>query len=96
MDSLLVHDLKNHYLAQRRLLTPLNSNGFSLGEAGSAVVSSTAPVPDSLEIRSTVLSREQARIGSEEPLRAEGLTHAIRDALRSSGMTMERDSLSRH
>src|SRR6267143_248073 len=37
-DSLLVHDLKNHYLSKRRLLTPNNSNGFSLGEAGSALL----------------------------------------------------------
>jgi 3-oxoacyl-[acyl-carrier-protein] synthase-1 len=38
VDSLLHHGLKNHYLAQRRLLTPRNSSGFSLGEAGSAVL----------------------------------------------------------
>ena len=36
VDSLLDHDLKNYYLSKRRLLTPMNSNGFSLGEAGSA------------------------------------------------------------
>jgi 3-oxoacyl-[acyl-carrier-protein] synthase-1 len=89
VDSLLVHDLKNHYLAQRRLLTPLNSNGFSLGEAGSALLVTAAPAPDSLHVRAIALSREPAGIESEEPLRAEGLTQAIRDALRASGLAMD-------
>jgi 3-oxoacyl-[acyl-carrier-protein] synthase-1 len=90
-DSLLVHDLKNHYLSQRRLLTPKNSNGFSLGEAGSAVL--VAPTGSSLtgelQILSADIGRETATIESEEPLRGEGLTQVIRVVLRESGLAMQ-------
>lgn len=91
VDSLLVHDLKNYYLEKRRLLTPANSNGFSLGEAGSAVLV-TRPDAEStgeLQILGIGMAREQANIESEEPLRGEGLTQAIRDALRESGLTIQ-------
>jgi 3-oxoacyl-[acyl-carrier-protein] synthase-1 len=91
VDSLLVHDLKNHYLSQRRLLTPNNSNGFSLGEAGGALLVTAAGhnSGDELVILATALGREAATIDADEPLRAEGLTQVIRDALQQSELTMQ-------
>jgi len=91
VDSLLHHDLKNYYLEKRRLLTPMNSNGFSLGEAGSAVLvmpASERPQGE-LQILSMSMSREKATIESEEPLRGEGLTQAIRSALHECGLTTQ-------
>jgi 3-oxoacyl-[acyl-carrier-protein] synthase-1 len=90
VDSLLQHDLKNYYLAQRRLLTPTNSNGFSLGEAGSAVlVVPSTYSGEELQVLGMGIAREEATIESEEPLRGEGLTQAVRDALRASGMSIQ-------
>jgi 3-oxoacyl-[acyl-carrier-protein] synthase-1 len=91
VDSLLEHDLKNHYISLRRLLAPKNSNGFSLGEAGSAVLvvpPSTATQPV-LQILGMGLARESATIESEEPLRAKGLLEAIRAAFQDAGLTIE-------
>jgi 3-oxoacyl-[acyl-carrier-protein] synthase-1 len=91
VDSLLDNDLKDYYLDRQRLLTPLNSNGFSLGEAGSAVLVTSSGVNSkrALEVVGMSVSREQATIESEEPLRAEGLTHVIRNALQESGRTIQ-------
>ncbi len=90
-DSLLQQDLKSHYLSKRRLLTPVNSNGFSLGEAGSAVLVAPAVTgrDGELRIHGMGLAREDATIESEEPLRAEGLIQAIREAFREGNMTYE-------
>lgn len=91
VDSLLHIDLKNYYLSKRRLLTPINSNGFSLGEAGSAVL--LAPVGGNaqgeLHVRAMAMAHEKASIESEDPMRAEGLTQVIRDVLRESGLTLQ-------
>jgi 3-oxoacyl-[acyl-carrier-protein] synthase-1 len=91
VDSLLVHDLKNYYLAKRRLLTPGNSNGFSLGEAGCAVLATASDDGNAgkLEILSASLGRETATIESEHPLKAVGLTEAIRNALCEARLTMD-------
>jgi 3-oxoacyl-[acyl-carrier-protein] synthase-1 len=88
VDSLLHHDLKNYYLSKRRLLTPNNSNGFSLGEAGSAVlvVPAKANSPGELYILGMGMAREKAPIESEEPLRADGLIQAIREAFHEGGV----------
>lgn len=91
VDSLLVHDLNDYYLDKRRLLTPNNSNGFSLGEAGSAILVATPGSSSSgeLQILSMSTGRENATIESEEPLRGEGLTQVIREVLHDSGLTMQ-------
>ncbi len=91
VDSLLQHDLKDYYLEKRRLLTPNNSNGFSAGEAGSAVLVTPAgsSANGELHILAMSLGQEKATIESEEPLRGEGLTRVIRDALRQSGRTIQ-------
>jgi 3-oxoacyl-[acyl-carrier-protein] synthase-1 len=91
VDSLLDQDLADYYLEKRRLLTPINSNGFSLGEAGSAVLVKAADAgPDGeLQILGMSLGREKATIESEEPLRGQGLTQVIREALREAGLTTQ-------
>jgi 3-oxoacyl-[acyl-carrier-protein] synthase-1 len=91
VDSLLQHELKDYYLSKHRLLTPKNSNGFSLGEAGSALLVGH-PEPDAqreLRIRGMGLAYEKATIESDEPLRAEGMVQAIRDALREGGAVFQ-------
>ena len=91
VDSLLRQDLVEYYLNQHRLLTPNNSNGFTVGEAGSAVL--VAPASDApggeLQILGMGLAHENATIESEEPLRGEGLTRAIREALQQAGLTVQ-------
>lgn len=91
VDSLLQDDLKEYYLSRRRLLTPTNSNGFSLGEAGSAVlvVPAAAPHDGQVQVAGVGLARESATIESDEPLRAEGLIQAIREAFRESRLTYD-------
>ncbi len=91
VDSLLHHDLAEYYLEKRRLLTPQNSNGFSVGEAGSAVLVTPADAAPKgeLPILAMSLGREEATIESTEPLRGEGLTRVIRDALGESGLTIQ-------
>jgi 3-oxoacyl-[acyl-carrier-protein] synthase I len=91
VDSLLQHELKDYYLSKRRLLTPINSNGFSLGEAGSAVLvaPATADSDGELRVRGMGLNLEGATIESERPLRADGLIQAIREAFRQAGMSYE-------
>jgi 3-oxoacyl-[acyl-carrier-protein] synthase-1 len=91
VDSLLEHDLKDYYLEQRRLLTPLNSNGFCLGEAGSAVLVTSAATAgrDRLDILGASLGVERATIESDEPLRAEALTRVMREAMDLAGVTVQ-------
>ena len=90
VDSLLQHELKEHYLSQRRLLSPGNSNGFSPGEAGSAVLVSRATgAAGELQISGIGMAVETAGIESEEPLRAIGLTQAIRNAFDDAGLTYD-------
>jgi 3-oxoacyl-[acyl-carrier-protein] synthase-1 len=91
VDSLIRQDLAKHYLSKKRLLTPKNSNGFSMGEAGSAVLvtSGDARPEGQLRIMGMGIAREKAVIESEEPLRAEGLIQAIREAFRDGGVTYD-------
>jgi 3-oxoacyl-[acyl-carrier-protein] synthase I len=91
VDSLLHHDLKNYYLSKRRLLTPDNSNGFSLGEAGSAVLVGSAAASDDadLVVAGVGVSTETATIEGEDPLRGEALTQAIRSAFAEGQVTYQ-------
>jgi 3-oxoacyl-[acyl-carrier-protein] synthase-1 len=77
-------------LAKARLLTEKNSNGFSPGEAGSAVlVGSHRPGREDLVIHGIGMAREQATSESEEPLRGEDLSSAIEQALRQASQKIE-------
>jgi 3-oxoacyl-[acyl-carrier-protein] synthase-1 len=69
-----------------RLLTPANSDGFIAGEAGAAVL--VAATGEGLTVRGMGFSMEKATIESDEPLRADGLRAAFRQALASAGLAM--------
>ena len=87
-DSLLTAPAMRHFNEADRLLTAYNSNGFMPGEAGAAVLL-RAPGPQA-ELRCTGVGFgvERAAIDSGEPLRADGLTRAITDALAAAGCDM--------
>lgn len=90
VDSFLDRWVAADYFKRRRLMCPSNSNGFSPGEAGTAVlIQPTAPAPDgSLEILGVGFGRETGPIESDEPLLGDGLTNAIGEALRAAGLRM--------
>jgi 3-oxoacyl-[acyl-carrier-protein] synthase-1 len=90
VDSLVRQDLVEHYLSRRRLLSPNNSNGFSVGEAGTAVlvVPGGAGAEGELQVLGIGMAHERATIDSDEPVRADGLTRAIRDAFGEAGLTI--------
>lgn len=78
-----------HYLANERLLTPDNANGFIPGEAAAAVLVS-ATKPGALALGGVGLARELATIYNKEelPLRADGMTEAYRLAMEQAGVTL--------
>ncbi len=82
-DSLLSWPTLRHYEHESRLLTAANSNGFMPGEgAGALLVGKPATgAAAELVISGLGFALEKAHIGSEEPLRAEGLSQAIKAAL---------------
>jgi 3-oxoacyl-[acyl-carrier-protein] synthase-1 len=90
VDSFLQQEVVDAYVDQRRILTPSNSNGFIPGEAGCAAL--VMPEADSrrshLEIIGIGFAREAATIESDKPMRAEGLTQAVRAALTDAGIAM--------
>ncbi len=89
-DSLLVGATLAHYEEHERLLTSQNSNGFIPGEAGAALV--VEPVISTQEPQLICLGLgfgvEKAHVYSEEPLRADGLTAAIRESLEDADCEM--------
>lgn len=91
VDSLVQQDIVEYYLGQRRILTSMNSNGFSPGEAGSAILVGAAggSVRGELEFLGLALAREEATIESENPLRGDGLAGAIGQALKMANLTIE-------
>jgi len=83
VDTLLTASTLNYYHEKRRLLTNENSNGFTPGEAGAAVLlapSKEQPLPQ-LCCLGLGLGMEKATVEAEEPLRADGMTQAIKAAL---------------
>lgn len=90
VDSLIRQDLAEYYLHQRRLLTPLNSNGFSPGEAGAALLLSMADSDPAgeLQILGIGSANEDATIASDAPLKAHGMIAAIAGAFDSAGVTI--------
>ncbi len=86
-DSLLVGPTLAHYEEHERLLTSQNSNGFIPGEAGAALVVEALfakPEPQLICI-GLGFGVEKAHVYSEEPLRADGLTAAIKESLNDAG-----------
>jgi 3-oxoacyl-[acyl-carrier-protein] synthase-1 len=88
VDSYLVAGTLRAFDDRGRLLTTANSNGFIPGEAGAATILSPGAIGTGVAIRSLGLAVEQATIESEEPLRADGLTAAFRQALTTAGLAM--------
>ncbi len=89
-DSLLVGPTLSALKSDDRVLTAKNSNGFIPGEAAGAVV---VAKPDhrakgSLVCLGLGFAREAAKIGSGRPLRADGLSKAIKAALDEAGNDM--------
>jgi 3-oxoacyl-[acyl-carrier-protein] synthase-1 len=88
-DSFVSGPTLSHYGREDRLLTPANSNGFMPGEgAGALLVGQSQGVGGELVCMGVGFGRESAHLGSGEPLRADGLSKAIRSALAESGCEM--------
>lgn len=79
------------YEAKRRLLTPANSDGFIPGEGAAAVVVKRAlpTMEPQLVVLGIGFALERATIEGEEPLRADGLVEAVRNALADARMRIE-------
>jgi 3-oxoacyl-[acyl-carrier-protein] synthase-1 len=90
-DSLLVAPTLAHFEEHECLLTSQNSNGFVPGEAGAALV--VEPIYASREhqliCHGLGFSIEKNHVYSEEPLRADGLTAAIKESLNDAGCEMD-------
>lgn len=85
-DSLLSWPTLIHYEREDRLLTEANSNGFMPGEgAGALWVGAVAGRSPQLLCTGIGFGREAAHIDSGEPLRADGLTQAIKASLDDAG-----------
>lgn len=80
-DSLLVWETLAHYESRGRLLTNGNSDGFMPGEGAGALLVSRPDDDSSLVWCGIGFGTEHARVDSGEPLRADGLTTAHRNAL---------------
>ena len=85
-DSLLSWPTLSHYEREDRLLTESNSNGFIPGEsAGALWVGAGEGCSPQLLCTGIGFGREPAHIDSDEPLRADGLTQAIKASLDDAG-----------
>lgn len=81
VDSLLTGPAIRQFVEQERLLTAENSNGFMPGEAACALLLALPSGGSELLCEGAGRARETATIDLGGPLRAEGLTAAIRAAL---------------
>lgn len=89
VDSMITWPTLSHYEKRDRILTARNSNGFMPGEGAGALLVGT-PNGRGRELVCTGIgfAREPAHIDSEEPLRADGLSQAIKLALADAGCQM--------
>jgi 3-oxoacyl-[acyl-carrier-protein] synthase I len=88
-DSLLNGSTLSHYERADRILTASNSNGFMPGEgAGALLIGTDDGRPEQLLCTGIGFAREAAYIDSGEPLRAEGLSQAIKSALSDASCEM--------
>jgi 3-oxoacyl-[acyl-carrier-protein] synthase-1 len=85
VDSLLTWPTLSVYERKDRLLTTSNSNGFMPGEAGGALLVGQRSGKAELLCIGIGVGAEKAHIDSGEPLRADGLTFAIKGALADAG-----------
>lgn len=87
-DSLLAWPTLSVLERDDRLLTPRNSDGFMPGEAAGALLVGKPQGDGELLCAGLGFAMETAHVASEEPLRAEGLTTAIKGALTEAACTM--------
>jgi 3-oxoacyl-[acyl-carrier-protein] synthase-1 len=80
-DSLISWPTLSRFERDDRLLTSLNSNGFMPGEAGAAILVGRASGSAKLVCTGLSIETEDTRLGSGKPIRADGLTNAIRRAI---------------
>lgn len=85
-DSLLNGPTMGHYEQVGRLLTSQNTNGFMPGEgAGALLIGPAQGQAGELVCTGLGFSREPAHLDSEAPLRADGLSQAIKAAMSEAG-----------
>lgn len=85
-DSLLNWPTMGHYEQAGRLLTSQNANGFMPGEgAGALLIGPAQGQAGELVCTGLGFSREPAHLDSEAPLRADGLSQAIKAAMSEAG-----------
>lgn len=87
-DSLLQGESLIHYERVRRLLTESNTDGFMPGEGAGALLVGVPDGPHRLHCTGLGFASEAAHVDSGEPLRAEGLTRAVRQAIDEAGVAM--------
>ncbi|MFT3858209.1 MAG: hypothetical protein QM742_12160 [Aquabacterium sp.] len=88
-DSLLTGATLQHHGRQGRLLGGINPNGFMPGEgAGALLVGTPRQAAGELTLTGLGFGVEPAPLNSGEPLRAEGLSQAIKAALADAQMQM--------
>lgn len=86
VDSLLEWSTLSHFDRVRRLLTEDNSNGFMAGEGAGALIVGHPGPGARLLCTGMGFAVEKAHIDSEEPLRADGLSTAIREAVADAAL----------
>lgn len=91
VDSYLTAEAIAHYIANNRLLTPDNPNGFIPGEAAAAVLCARSR-NRGLRLFGLGLAREKAFIynPADLPLRGDGMTSAYRAAFDEASIEMNR------
>lgn len=89
VDSFLSWPTLSVYQSKSRLLTSKNSNGFIPGEAAAAILVG-APKSDAENLICIGIGagHEPATVESEEPLRANGMVEAFKQAFADAGCTM--------
>jgi 3-oxoacyl-[acyl-carrier-protein] synthase I len=83
VDTYLIAETLLEFEKKDRILTGKNSNGFIPGEAAAALLLSpeNAKIKNGMVISGIGFGEEKATVDSEEPLRADGLVQAIKQAL---------------
>jgi len=87
-DSLLTWPTLQAYDRGQRLLTAQNPNGFTPGEGAGAVLIARSEPGRRLSCDGIGLGNEASHIASEQPLRSNGLAHAINAALADAGCVL--------
>lgn len=88
-DSLLSGPTLGAFDREGRLLGARNSNGFIPGEGAGALLVGRANGPDLLCCSGLGFATEAAYIASGQPLRGDGLTQAIKAAVRDAGCGLQ-------